>query len=173
MADACVSGTFVHEKQLLEALRQLRAAGQPVEDVLMPYPSHRVDEALDHRRSRLGLVTLAAGLAGGSVALAFQIWTFAVDWPINVGGKPDLAYLAYIPITFEITVLAAGLATVAAFLWRSRLFPGARPKRPPKRTNDDRFAIFLDPGRSEVGAEALRELLARSGAQDVGEWRDE
>jgi hypothetical protein len=48
------------------------------------------------------------------------------DWPLNVGGKPDNSTLAFVPIAFELTILAGGLATAAAFVLRAGLFPGAR-----------------------------------------------
>ena len=65
------------------------------------------------------------------------------DWTLNVGGKPDNSTLAFVPISFELTILAAGLATAKAFLFRSRLYPGAPARLAAPRVTDDRFAIVL------------------------------
>jgi ActD protein len=84
------------------------------------------------------------------------VWAAVIDWPLNVGGKPANSSLAFLPISFEATVLVAGLATAAAFFWRSRLGPQARPRHvAPGATDDALVAVFETGGYPE----ALRELL--------------
>lgn len=139
------TATFASEADLLDALDALRAIDQPVREVFTPYPVHRLDAALGLRPSRLGRLTFAAGATGAAIALAFQSWASAVSWPINVGGKPDLSIPAFIPITFEATILFAGLATAAGLLVRSKLFPGKHGSTPTPRVTDDRFVISLAP----------------------------
>ncbi len=118
---------FSNEHDLREAVRQLRGHGFRIFDAYTPYPVHGLAELMGVRRSRLPIVSLCAALVGLGIALGFQFYAAVFDWPLNVGGKPPNSTLAFVPITFEITVLCAGLATAAAFLVRSRLLPGARP----------------------------------------------
>jgi len=118
---------FADEERLLDAVRAARADGFAIVDAYTPYPVHGLDAAMGLPRSRLPLVAFGAGLAGVLFAIGFQFYIAAIDWPLNVGGKPLNSTLAYMPIAFEITVLLAGLAVTAAFLYRCRLFPGARP----------------------------------------------
>jgi hypothetical protein len=135
--------TFGDERGLLSAVRAVRARGLRVHDVYSPYPVHRLDEAMGIGPSRLPIVTLAGGVLGLLASLSFQFYVAVFDWRLNVGGKPDNSTLAFVPITFEMTVLAAGLATVAALLLRCRLFPAARvPVLEPLAT-DDLFALVL------------------------------
>lgn len=163
---------FADPEALLAAVRAVRGRGVAVRDVHSPFPLHELDEALGLAPSRLGRVTFAAGLAGALGAVALQFGTAVLDWPLNVGGKPDNSALAFLPITFEFTILAAGLATAGAFLFRSRLFPGARPALPLPGVTDDAFALVLAGGREPAAEAELRRLLRDCGAralQDAGE----
>jgi hypothetical protein len=157
------AATFGSEADLLSALGALRTVGHPVREVYTPYPVHGLDAAMDLRPSRLGRLTFVAGAAGCALALAFQSWTSAVDWPINVGGKPDLSIPAFIPITFEVTILFAGLATAAGLLARSKLFPGKRAAAPAPRVTDDRFVVSLTPANDPARTREIETLLRTAG----------
>ena len=135
--------TFSNPAALVAAVRQLRLHSFPIYDVFAPYPIHGLDQAMGLRRTRLPLVTLLAGLAGLTFAVVFQTYTNVLDWPLNVGGKPDNSALAFVPVCFELTVLLGGLSTVAALFIRARLFPGKREVLPAMGVTDDRFALVM------------------------------
>jgi hypothetical protein len=158
---------FVDPELLLDGVRQLRTHGFKIYDVYAPYPVHGLDEAMGLQRSRLGYVTFAAGVVGLLAAISFQFYAAVFDWTLNVGGKPDNSTLAFVPITFEITILAAGLATAKAFLLRSGLLPGARAKLVDPRVTDDRFAIALRWRASVFDTGEARRLLDGSGAVEI------
>jgi len=159
--------TYAEPGSLTAAVRTLRAHGFKIYDVYTPCPVHGLDEAMGVRRSRLGYVTFAAGALGLLSAIAFQFYAAVFDWTLNVGGKPDNSTLAFVPITFEITVLSAGVATAVAFLLRSGLFPGARAKLAGPRVTDDEFAIALRWRSSVFDAGEAHRLLHEAGAIDV------
>lgn len=152
--------TFTDEASLLGAVRAARAGGLTIEDAYTPYAVHGLDEALGLRRSRLTWVCFLAGLTGGSCALAFQLWTSTTSWALNVGGKPFASIPAFVPVTFELTVLSAALVSAAAFLLRSRLYPG-KGSAPLPRVTDDHFALVVADGV------AARELLRAAGAREL------
>lgn len=162
---------FESEAELLDAAFQLRQAGHPAADAYTPYPVHGLAELLGLERSRLGFITFAAGAAGALGAFLLQAWTSAVDWPVNVGGKPALSTLAFIPITFEATILAAGLATAAAFVWRSRLKPRLSSPIIAAGVTDDRFALIVAPTGGAPEAPDLEQLLRDAGARRVHQQR--
>lgn len=143
MANRFLIATFGNPAALLAVLRPLRRESFAIYDVFAPYPIHGLDQAMGLRRTRLPLVTLMAGLAGLSFAVVFQTYTNILDWPLNVGGKPDNSALAFVPVCFELTVLLAGLMTVAALFIRARLFPGKCEVLPVPGVTDDRFALVL------------------------------
>jgi hypothetical protein len=159
--------TYAEPRALVDAVTQIRAHGFKIYDVYTPCPVHGLDVAMGLRRSRLGLVTFAAGALGLVSAISFQFYAAVFDWTLNVGGKPDNSTLAFIPITFEITVLFAGLATAKAFLLRSGLFPGARARLAGPRVTDDRFAIALRWRSSVFDTGEARRILHDCGAIEI------
>jgi hypothetical protein len=162
MSPPLLIGYFESEEKILHATRAAREAGYAIHDVYTPYAVHGMDEAMGLRHSRLTWVCFGGGLFGASAALALQYYTSVVSWPLNVGGKPFNSLPAFIPVTFELTVLLAALTTVAAFFLRARLFPGKGGGALP-RVTDDRFALALRAGVDE----APRELLRRLGAVEI------
>jgi len=163
--------TFADEHRLLAAVRGLHAEGRPILDVRAPYPVHGLPEAQGLAPSRLPWVTLWGGVAGLTVGLLLQAWTSAVDWPLNVGGKPLFSWPAFVPVAFELVVLFAGLATVAAFLLVDRRRAPAPPSLDGLRATDDRFLLALSAEDATYDAVALgrsmRERFGAVGAEEV------
>jgi Protein of unknown function (DUF3341) len=107
---------FETATELVDAVKQTRSAGYRDYDAYTPFPVEAVAEAMGEHHNQLPLLVLLGGIAGlvGGYALAY--WTSAIDYPINVGGRPLNSWPAFIPITFETTVLGAALATVFGML---------------------------------------------------------
>jgi hypothetical protein len=157
---------FDDQRRLLSAVKAVRTRGLRVYDVYSPHPVHGVDEALGIKRSRLPFATLAGGVLGLVTALALQLYVSVYDWPLNVGGKPDNSMLAFIPVAFELTILCAGLSTVAALLLRCSLFPTLQPRFVLASTTDDQFALVLRWRHTAFDPQVER-LLYEHGARDV------
>ena len=159
--------SFATESALLSAVAQARARDLRIHEVFTPYPVHGLDEAVGARPSRLPWATLAGGLAGLTGAVALQVWGAVIDWPINVGGKPANSALAFLPISFEGTVLIGGLATAAAFFWRSglgRVGRGANPPLVAPGITDDALVLVI---ATDSDPAPVREMLRACGARDV------
>jgi hypothetical protein len=169
MASKILVATFTQVDDMLHAVKKARREMLRVYDVFTPFPVHGLDEALGIRFTRLAKITLIAGLTGLTFALCLQFYANVLDWPLNVGGKPDNTGLAFVPISFELTVLFAGLTTVGAFLLRAKLFPGKTPWLPAKGITDDTFAVVIrKPPAEEVHQRALT-LLKECNAASVTE----
>ena len=158
--------TFSDAETLMRAVQAVRAEGFRIYDTYAPYPIHEMDRAMDIRRSRLPWVTLLAGILGLTFAIGFQFYAAVLDWPLNVGGKPDNSTLAFIPISFEIPVLLGGLTTVAALFFRTRLYPGKREHLMAERVTNDTFALALRK-RDGFDMRRAREVLERAGADQL------
>ena len=76
-------------------------------DVYTPFPIHGLDRAMGLRETSLHTAGFIYAIIGTTTALSFMTWVFTKDWPLNIGGKPHFALPAWIPITFELTVLCS------------------------------------------------------------------
>jgi Ni/Fe-hydrogenase subunit HybB-like protein len=172
-APAVLLAGFAKAEELLEAVRAARKRGWQIADVYTPYPVHGLEEALGWRRSRLPAACLLGGAAGAGLALWFQFWATAQDWPINVGGRPWNSLPAFVPVAFECMVLFAGFSLVAAWLLRCGLYPGKMARPPLAGVTDDRFALVVrNPGGPD-GLAQLRRLLHEHNAPTVEGVREE
>jgi ActD protein len=107
---------FDDVNDLVDAVKATRDAGYRQFDAFTPFPVHAVIEAMHEGRNRLPLVVLIGGIVGMVSGYTLAWWTSAVDYPLNVGGRPLNSWPAWIPITFETTVLFAAIATVLGML---------------------------------------------------------
>ena len=110
------AATFKTPDEIISAAKKVTKAGYQKFDVNTPYPLHGMDAAMNIKPSKLGFVTLVMGLTGASIALLLMYWTMSIDYPIVIGGKPFFALPAFIPITFELTVLLATVSTVVSMI---------------------------------------------------------
>jgi len=159
MSRRLLLGFFDDEDDILAATRAVRTAGLDVEDVYAPYAVHGLDKAIGLKPSKLPWVCFVLGLIGAALKVWFEIWTSATDWPINVGGKPLNSLPAFVPVTFEVMVLFAGMSTVFAFLWVARLYPGKKAKLPDPAITDGHFVLVMEENDATFDAAAVHELL--------------
>jgi len=102
--------------ELVDAARRARHEGYRAMDAFSPFPIEELPDALGFRRTGLPLVVLSGGLLGGVGGFLMQYWISAIAYPLNVGGRPYLSWPAFIPVTFECTILAAALSAVLGML---------------------------------------------------------
>src|SRR3981081_2253839 len=100
-----IVGSFGDEEVLFPAIKKVRKTGYRIHDVFTPFPIHGLDKALGLRDTSLHIAGFFYGITGTATALCFISWALTTDWPLNFGGKPFFALPAWIPITFELTVL--------------------------------------------------------------------
>lgn len=144
MQKSYLVGIFDNEDNLLHAGKKLKESNLTIYDFYTPFPVHGLDDIQNIERTRLPFVTFIAGATGLTIAILFQVWTSAFDWPINVGGKPMLSIPAFIPVTFELMVLFGALVSVLAFFIRSNLYPSKETIIFDRRQLDDRFVVLAD-----------------------------
>ena len=161
-----VLGVFGHVDTTVEAIERLKAGGFRNITVYTPVPVHEILDAVERDRplSKVRLFTLAGGLSGTSLGFFLTIWS-ALKWDLVTGGKPVVSIPPFVVIAFELTILLAGLSTVAAMLWLGRL-----PKLSPSPTYDprftrDKFGVAVRCGPNETVP--VHEILKTAGAEEV------
>lgn len=164
-----VQGIYDDEEILKKGAQALRAAGIRVKDVFSPFPIHGIDPIIGVPRTRLAICAFIYGITGTFLATLMMWYMMISDWPSDIGGKPNWQYIynipAFIPITFESTVLCAAHGMAITYLLRCWLYPGAKAKNPDPRTTDDKFMIYLEL-EGEQSAKA-QQILKETGATEV------
>jgi len=107
---------FENSDELLIAAQRAREAGYRRMDAFSPFPVEGLADAVGFRFTRVPLICLIGGLIGCSGGFFLQYWPNVFGYPLNIGGKPYNSWPNFIPITFELTILCAGLATVFGML---------------------------------------------------------
>ncbi len=164
---------FEREQDILAAARTARGARMAIHDVYAPYAVHGLDKAMGLRPSRLPWVCFALGLAGAALKIAFEYWTTAADWPVNVGGKPWNSLPAFVPITFEVMVLFAGVSTVIAYFFASGLRPGRKARLAYPGVTNDRFALVIEETDAAFDPDGVRRVFEAHNAVQVEERAEE
>jgi membrane protein YqaA with SNARE-associated domain len=85
-------------------------------DAYSPFPIEELSEAVGFHKTRVPLIVLIGGIIGGLTGYLMQYYLLAVDYPLQIGGKPMNSWPQYIPITFEMTILVASAAGVIGML---------------------------------------------------------
>lgn len=102
--------------ELVRAAEKAHAAGYRRMDGYSPFPIEPLWEALGHHKSKVPMLVLIGALLGCVAGYALQYWVSAIAYPLNVGGRPYHSWPAFIPVTFECTILLGGLVAVFGML---------------------------------------------------------
>lgn len=116
-----IMAEFDNPSDLVAAARQTYEAGYRRINGYSPYPIEELSEAIGFTRTSLPLIVLIGGIIGGLGGFFMQYWMEVINYPLNVGGKPYNSWPAFIPITFETTVLCAAFAAVFGMLALNKL----------------------------------------------------
>ncbi len=163
---------FNDPNELVAAVRSAREAGYRQLDAYTPFPIEELAEALGMHGSRLPLIVLIGGIVGGLAGFLLQYYTAAVDFPINVGGRPFNSWPSFIPITFETTVLVAALSAVLGMLALNGLPMPYHPVFNVPRfalATRDRFFLCIEATDPQFDREGTRRFLERLVPREVSE----
>jgi len=142
-----VMGEFATPEELIDAVEKVREAGYRRLDAYAPFPVEGLSEALGLKRNLVPAITLLGGLGGGLTGFFFQVWANVSSYPMNIGGRPLNSWPAFIPVTFELTILGAALSAVFGMLALNRLPQPHHPVFNVHRfthASSDRFFVCIE-----------------------------
>jgi len=171
-------GEFSSPKELLAAAKKVREAGYHHIDAHAPFPVEGLSQALGLGRKHdlVPLLTLAGGVGGGLTGFFFQLWVNMSAYPLNIAGRPLNSWPAFIPVTFELTVLGASTFAVFGMLALNKL---PQPHHPLfnverfKRATNDGFFLSIEAHDPKFNLAETARFLQSINAQHVTEVRDE
>jgi Protein of unknown function (DUF3341) len=159
-------GLYNDEEDLKRAVKAANAAHLDIMDVYTPFPVHGLDPILGLKESRLHQLGFVYGAIGASFGFGLMSWVFTRDWPIVFGGKPYWSVPAFIPITFEMTVLFAAWGMTLTFYTICGLWPGVKAKTLDNRITDNKFCIAFDvTSAADSEVEKMRSFFSQTSAE--------
>lgn len=168
-----VAAIFNDVNKLVNAVDKVSEAGYKLYDVHTPYPVHGLPQVMRLKSSKLGFVTLIAGISGAIIAFLFMYWVNVIDYPLVVGGKPFYQLPAYIPVMFEVTVLSASVLTVLWMLFIMFKFPNlSHPLLDTeymKKVSVDRYGISIQAKDELFDLNKVKEFFKELGAEEIFE----
>jgi hypothetical protein len=159
-------GCYDDEEVLFPAVKSIRNSGYKLHDVYTPFPVHGLDHAMGLKDTDLHVAGFIYGITGTATAVGFMSWIFTADWPINFGGKPHWALPAFIPITFETTVLFAAVGMVLTFCYLNQIMPGVKKHIFHPRQSDDLFVVAIELNDHVTDQEVI-DYLKSTGAKET------
>jgi hypothetical protein len=163
---------FTHHEALLAAAERTYAEGYRRLDAYTPFPIHGLSEALGRRRTAVPLIVLLGGMTGGLGGYFMQWYAMGIDYPLNIGGRPLHSWPAFIPITFELTILCAALSAIIGMLALNRL---PEPYHPVfnvpefRRASLDRFFLCIEATDPKFNLSDTRAFLESFRPQSIRE----
>lgn len=167
MTDKVIYAMYDDDDVLKDGAKKLVANGVKISEVFSPFPIHGIDPIIGIKNTRLGIMAFLYGLTGLLLATIGMRFFMVTDWPMNIGGKPNFSYLdnmlAFVPITFEFTVLCAAHGMAITYLLRNKTLPGMPAQNPDPRTTDDKFVIEIRLSENSMKEADLDLLLNETG----------
>lgn len=163
---------FESPDELVAAIHKLREKGYKRLEAYTPFPIEEVWEALGFHHNRLPLIVLIGGILGGLGGYFLQYFTSVMAYPLNIGGRPFHSWPAFIPVTFETTVLGAALSAVLGMLALNGLPMPHHPVFNVPRfalATKDRFFLCIEAGDPNYDIDTTRRLLDSMAPRQVSE----
>jgi hypothetical protein len=169
-----IAGEYVTAEELLRAAQTAKDRGYENVEAYTPFPVEELPEILGQHSRPVALLTLIAGMIGAITGFGMCWYAFVVYYPLDIGGRPNNSWPAWVPITFELTVLFASLTAAISMIVLNGLprlnhpmfdVPGF------ERASRDRFFLCVEVTDSKFDAGEVTAMLARTEAVAVSEVR--
>jgi hypothetical protein len=157
-----LSAEFLEKEEIIEAARRAYAAGYRRMDAYTPIPIEELAPALGSTWTAVPIITLVGGMIWGLGGFFMEWYSMAIDYPLNVGGRPYVSWPSFIPVTFELTILGAALSAVISMIALNRL---PQPHHSVfnalhfERASQDRFFLCIEAVDPKFDLAATRKFL--------------
>jgi mono/diheme cytochrome c family protein len=166
-----ITALFTTPDEVVHAASEVSRSGYTKFDVHTPYPVHGMDAAMRVKTSKVGYFAFIFGLLGALAAVMLISWISLAEYPLVIGGKPYWSWPAFVPVSFELTVLfAAVFSTIAMIVFYFKFPNNAHPLHDTpymKRVSSDTFGIAVEADDPKFDEKAVKELLRSLGGKEI------
>jgi hypothetical protein len=158
---------------LVDATRRVHSEGYKRFDAYTPFPVHQLFEVMEFNDRRLPLMVLIGGIVGCFAGFGLCYWVSTTAYPLNIGGRPFNSWPAFIPVTFEVTILIASLTAVLSMITLNGLpmpyHPVFNVKRFAEHASQDAMFLAIEAEDPKFDRDKTRALLTQLGAREINE----
>lgn len=162
-----IYGLYGDDEILLNGIKYLVKEKIIINEVYTPFPIHELNTLLNLKKSRLSDMGLFYSIFGCFFGCILIWYIMIYDWPQNIGSKPNFSFLSnipsFIPVIFELTIFFTAHLMVITYLYKNKIFPGAKTQNPDPRTTDDKFLIEIN----SFDIEKIKKILIESGVEEI------
>ncbi len=166
---------FKNPKALTDVAKTISSSGYSKFDTFSPFPIHGMDKAMKLKKSKLGWIVFGHALLGFCGALAMMYYMAVIDYPMNISGKPFFNAPAWVPITFELTVLLSSFGAVFGMFFLNGLPKLHNPLfnvQRFKKATDDGFFACIEAEDEMFETDKVKKLFEEAGATHIEEVYD-
>jgi hypothetical protein len=164
---------FDDPSALVAAARRTQAEGYRRYDSFSPFPIHELFDAMDCHDRRVPLMVLCGGIVGGLTGFGLASWVSAIEYPLNIGGRPLNSWPMFIPVTFELTILIAAFSAMAGWIVLSGFplpyHPVFNVKRFAQHASQDGFFLAIEATDPKFDRVRTFEFLESLGPREINE----
>ena len=161
---------FASPADVYHAAEKIRDAGYKKWDVHSPFPIHGIERAMGLKDSKLGWIAFFCAVTGAFGGVSLQYWIHKYAYPLLIGGKPPVAYPAYVPVTFEPGILFTAFGCILGMLVLNglpRLYHATFKSKNFKKFSDNGFFVTIEAKDSRFNVEATRSFLQSIGGRNI------
>ncbi len=165
-----VMAEFDSAQEVVDAARQTMAHGFTKVEAYSPVPIEELNDIIHQKRTILPKLVLGGGLAGMAAGMALQYWASVIEYPMNIGGRPQASWITYIIPTYELTILFSALTAAIGMIVLSGLPQPYHPVFNVDRfsmASSDKFFLVVESLDPKFDRQATSEFLRGTGAKGV------
>lgn len=166
---------FNSPKEIINVAKEIKKTNIEKFETYTPFPIHGMDSAMGLKDSKLAWLSLIGGLTGLTIGTTLQIWTSAVDYPIVVSGKEFISLPAFLPVSFELTILLTAFATVFGMFAINKLpqlYSTEFNHSSFNEVTDDKFFVSIDSTDKNFDKDLLIKIINDNNGEEIEEVYD-
>ena len=161
---------FDSAQAIVDASTRAVGAGYTRLEAYTPFPIEELNDIIHKKRTILPKLVLTAAFTGMATGFALQYWASAIEYPLNVGGRPLATWPAFVVPSYELTILFSALTAAIGMIALNGLPQPYHPVFNVERfttASSDKFFLVIEAADGHFGKDDTQRFLHGLGAKGV------